>query len=185
MIQMKILKTELNDVYIIKNQTFSDSRGKFIKIYNKDLFDDFNLDIDFKEQYYSISNKNVIRGMHFQLPPYNHTKLVSVIRGKAQDVILDLRKSSNTYGKFTVIELSENDKISVYIPSGFAHGFKSLENKTIMLYNVSTVYNKECDTGILWNSFGFDWNIEGERGDFILSDRDKSFIELKNFRSPF
>lgn len=164
-------------VYIIKNQHFSDFRGEFIKIYNNY----FNLNTDFKEQYYSISNKGVIRGMHFQLPPYDHIKLVSLIKGRAKDIILDLRKFSNTYGNFISVELSENSKDSIYIPSGFAHGFEALESGTIMLYNVSTVYNSEYDEGILWDSFGVNWNTSTP----ILSNRDKSFIEFKNFKSPF
>lgn len=164
-------------VYIIKNQHFSDFRGEFIKIYNNY----FNLNTDFKEQYYSISNKGVIRGMHFQLPPYDHIKLVSLIKGRAKDIILDLRKFSNTYGNFISVELSENSKDSIYIPSGFAHGFEALESGTIMLYNVSTVYNSEYDEGILWDSFGVNWNTSTP----ILSNRDKSFIEFKNFKSSF
>lgn len=175
---MEILETKLNGIYIIKNQHFSDSRGEFIKIYNNN---NFNLNTDFKEQYYSISNKGVIRGMHFQLPPYDHVKLVSLIKGRAKDIILDLRKFSNTYGNFISVELSESSKDSIYIPSGFAHGFEALESGTIMLYNVSTVYNSEYDEGILWDSFGANWNTSTP----ILSNRDKSFIEFKNFKSPF
>lgn len=165
-------------VYIIKNQHFSDFRGEFIKIYNNN---NFNLNTDFKEQYYSISNKGVIRDMHFQLPSYDHVKLVSLIKGRAKDIILDLRKFSNTYGNFISVELSESSKDSIYIPSGFAHGFEALESGTIMLYNVSTVYNSEYDEGILWDSFGVNWNTSTP----ILSNRDKSFIEFKNFKSPF
>jgi len=179
--KMEVIKTKLDGVYIIKTQKFFDIRGEFIKTYNSDLFNNFGLDMDFKEQIYTVSNKNVIRGMHFQIPPHDHIKLVSAIKGKVEDVILDLRKSSSTYGNSISVELSEYNKDAVYIPKGFAHGYKVIEQGSIVLYNVSTVYNSECDKGVLWNSFGFEWGIDNP----ILSERDKSFVEFKNFKSPF
>ena len=174
---MEIIKTEIEGVFIIKNKIFQDERGKFIKTYHKEEFEKNNLCTDFKESYFSISNKNVIRGMHFQLPPFDHEKLVYVSKGKVLDVILDLRKNSKTLGKAISIELSEENGYSIYIPKGLAHGFKSLEDGTIMTYNVATVYNQQSDYGIRWNSFNFDWGLEEP----VMSERDKNFEGLEEF----
>ncbi|ENK0837469.1 dTDP-4-dehydrorhamnose 3,5-epimerase [Clostridium sporogenes] len=175
---MEIEETKLNGVYIIKNPIFNDLRGTFTKIYNEELFSKFNLCTSFKESYYTVSKKDVIRGMHFQKPPYDHAKLVYVSKGKIIDVILDLRKNSSTYKKFISVELSDNNRYSMYIPKGLAHGFKSLEDNTIVVYQVSTVYNPTSDSGVRWDSFGMNWNIE----DPIISDRDKSFLKLSEFK---
>lgn len=174
---MEIIKTELEGVFIIKNKIFQDERGIFIKTYNKNEFEKNNLCIEFKESYFSISNKDVIRGMHFQLPPFEHEKLVYVAKGKVLDVIVDLRKNSKTLGKYISLELSEENGYSVYIPKGLAHGFKALEDGSIMVYNVATVYNSESDYGIRWDSFGFDWKTEEP----ILSARDKKFESMNDF----
>lgn len=174
---MELIKTELEGVFIIKNNIFKDIRGKFIKTYHKLDFEKNNLCTDFQESYFSVSDKNVIRGMHFQLPPDDHEKLVYVAKGKILDVILDLRKESKTFGKYISIELSDENGYSVYIPRGLAHGFKSLEDGSIMVYNVSTVYSSKCDYGVKWDSFGFDWDIENP----IMSERDKNFETFEEF----
>lgn len=178
---MKIVNTEISGVYKIENECIEDLRGGFVKIFNQELLKQKNLNCEYKEHYYSISNKNVIRGMHFQLPPYEHNKLVYVINGSVIDVILDLRTESSTYKKFISIELSADNKYAMYIPKGCAHGFKALETNTIMVYNVSNEYNNVADSGILWDSIGFDWKCEIP----IVSDRDKSHCRLKEFDSPF
>lgn len=175
---MEIIETELSGVYIIKNPIFTDVRGTFTKIYNEDIFNEFNICTDFKESYYTVSKKDVIRGMHFQTPPYDHNKLVYVPKGKIIDVVLDLRRNSSTYKKFISIELSDSNGYSIYIPKGLAHGFKSLIDDTIAVYQVSTVYSPSCDSGVRWNSFGMDWGV----GNPIISDRDKSFGELEKFK---
>ncbi|WP_207655338.1 dTDP-4-dehydrorhamnose 3,5-epimerase family protein [Clostridium vincentii] len=174
---MEIVETELEGVYIIKNHVFNDLRGTFTKIYNEDLFNKFSICTDFKESYYTVSKKDVIRGMHFQKPPCDHNKLVYVPKGKITDVILDLRQSSRTYKKFISIELSDSNGYSVYIPKGLAHGFKSLMDDTIVVYQVSTVYNLEGDSGVRWDSFGMRWDILNP----IMSDRDKSFNTADKF----
>lgn len=178
---MNILESEFKDVKIIENFDVNDVRGSFIKIFNEGEFNKLNLGTDYKEAYYSISKKDVIRGMHFQLPPYDHIKLVHVIKGEIIDVILDLRKNSHTYRKCMAIHLSGNKPKSIYIPKGFAHGFKSLKDNTIMLYNVTSSYNKEHDCGIKWDSIDYDWNVEEP----IISCRDTSFLALNEFDSPF
>ncbi len=180
---MKLVETELQGVYIIENFFASDERGSFTKTFNKNFFEKNALCTKFEESYFSTSNKNVIRGMHFQLPPFDHEKLVYVAKGEVLDVILDLRKDSTTYGKSISVNISSENKKSVYIPKGLAHGFKSLQDDTIMVYNVATVYNQQCDSGVHYNSFGFDWEVENP----IVSQRDcllKSFEEFKT-DNPF
>ena len=133
------------------------------------------------EVYVSVSNKDVVRGMHFQTPPYEHNKIVFVQEGFIKDVVLDLRKTSPTYGKCFSIELNENSNIALFIPKGLAHGFASLENNSRILYIQDSVYSYECDCGVLYDSFNFDWGI----GNPILSDRDKGFEKFLEYKTPF
>lgn len=180
---MKLIKTELEGVFIIENFHAADGRGSFTKTYHKEFFQENRLCPDFRESYFSVSKKNVIRGMHFQLPPHDHEKLVYVAKGEVTDVILDLRKESRTYGKAISIILNESNQRSVYIPKGLAHGFKSMLDDTIMIYNVSTVYNNKSDFGIRYDSFNFNWEVENP----IISDRDKALITFEEFKdsNPF
>ena len=174
---MKFIKTELEGVYIIENKIFEDERGKFFKTFNKNIFLENGIDVEFRESYYSISKKDVIRGMHFQIPPKDHEKLVYVAKGKVLDVILDLRKNSKSFGKTISIELTSENGRLIFIPKGLAHGFKSLEDDTMMVYNVSTEYENECDLGISWDSFNFEWEAENP----IISERDKNFESFAEF----
>lgn len=180
---MTIEKTKLEGVYIINNFKAIDDRGLFVKTFNKKQFQEDKINFEIRESYYSISNKNVIRGMHFQSPPYDHEKLVYVPKGSILDVVLDLRKNSKTYKQHISINLSENNKKSIFIPKGLAHGFKSLEDGTITLYNVSSEYNTDSDKGVKFDSFGFDWNSE----DVVISKRDKEFESLNSYceHNPF
>lgn len=177
---MLITKFDIQGLLLIDNFLSKDERGVFVKTFNKKEFEKYNLNTDFVECYYSISNANVIRGMHFQMPPHNHEKLVYVTNGKILDVILDLRISSKSFGKFEFINLT-NDNKAIYIPSGCAHGFLSLEDNTIVNYQVTSMYDKDSDSGILWNSFGFSWPVINP----IISQRDLSFEKFKNFKSSF
>jgi dTDP-4-dehydrorhamnose 3,5-epimerase len=180
---MNFEPTLLEGVYIIHNFIAKDERGLFVKTFNKNAFKELNLDFEIKESYYSISNKNVIRGMHFQLPPYDHEKLVYVPKGSILDVIVDLRKKSKTYKKHISINLSEENKKSIFIPKGLAHGFKSMKQGTITVYNVASEYNADFDNGIKFDSFGFNWASE----DIVMSNRDKEFQRLDSFceTNPF
>ena len=178
---MTIEETKLKGVYLINNFNSIDDRGLFVKTFNKNLFKENKINLEIRESYYSVSKKGVIRGMHFQLPPRDHEKLVFVPKGEIIDVVIDLRKNSSTYKKHISVKLSAENKKSIYIPKGLAHGFKSLKNDTITVYNVTTEYNSESDNGISFDSFGFDWKIV----DPIVSTRDKSFETLNNFKSPF
>ncbi|MFA6587796.1 MAG: dTDP-4-dehydrorhamnose 3,5-epimerase [Patescibacteria group bacterium] len=178
---MKIIQTQLNEVYIIEADAFPDDRGIFVKIYNQEIFNEHKLNFQPKETYYSFSKKNVIRGMHFQTPPADHTKLVYVTQGKILDVILDIRVGSPNYGKYITIELSAENHKAIYIPSGFAHGFLSLQENSCVIYSQTAVYSPENDNGININSFGMQWGIENP----IVSKRDQNFQNFKDFKSSF
>ena len=173
--------TPIHDVYVIEPSVKKDKRGAFVKNFQRSLFDQRDLEFDFKESYYTTSHKDVIRGMHFQIPPHDHAKLITVISGSIIDVILDIRKSSETYGKNFSLELSADNKKSLYIPRGFAHGFGVLSDVAIGYYQVTSEYNPDHDKGIHFDSVGFSWPISHP----ILSERDKVLPEFSNFVTPF
>lgn len=178
---MNVIDTKIPGVYIIETNRFEDDRGIFVKTFNKEAFDEFNLNTNFTESFYSISNKDVIRGMHIQVPPKDHSKLVYVTKGSVIDVVLDIRKGSPTYGQFIETELSANNHRSVYMPPGCVHGFISLEDDTCMVYLQSSTYSKDHDTGIKYDSFGMKWPTSTP----IISKRDLEFLPLEKFDSPF
>jgi dTDP-4-dehydrorhamnose 3,5-epimerase len=180
---MTVESTLLEGVYIINNFNAPDNRGLFVKTFNKSVFQELNLDFEIRESYFSVSKKEVIRGMHFQLPPLDHDKLVYVPYGSILDVVLDLRKESPTYKCHISVELSADNKKSIFIPKGLAHGFKSLEDNTITVYNVSSEYNPSADTGINYQSFGFNWEEEEP----IISKRDLLFqnFDVFTIQNPF
>lgn len=178
---MKIIDTNIQGLKILEPKVFEDTRGKFIKTFTNDFFKTLNLNINIKETYYSISHKDVIRGMHFQTPPDEHIKLVYVPYGEIIDVVLDIRKNSPTYGKFFEIKLSAENRKVLIIPEGLAHGFKSLKNNTNVTYMQTSCYSPNNDKGINYSSFGFDWKCSNPN----LSDRDLSFPSLNDFITPF
>lgn len=178
---MKINETPFQGLYLLETVNFQDIRGCFQKLFNYDFFQKNGLDTGFKEFYYSVSRKNVIRGMHFQLPPFEHTKVVYVSKGNILDVVVDIRKHSATYGKCFSIELDEKRAHYLYIPKGFAHGFLSLENDTIVNYAQTSCYSQAHDCGIAQDSIGFDWGIDHP----IVSGRDLTFEPLSKFQTPF
>ncbi len=178
---MNIIDTFFGAVRCLEMPRFDDRRGSFIKCYNESEFRRCGMEASFRESYFSISEKNVIRGMHFQIPPADHEKLVSVSFGAVRDVVLDIRKGSPTFGKAAGIILSAENNYALFIPRGFAHGFLSLEDHTIMNYLVTCGHSPEHDKGILWNSFGCDWGVS----DPLLSERDRALIPLDEFNSPF
>jgi dTDP-4-dehydrorhamnose 3,5-epimerase/CDP-3, 6-dideoxy-D-glycero-D-glycero-4-hexulose-5-epimerase len=148
---------------------------------SRNNFEKLSLESDFAELCYSISKKDVIRGMHFQAPPMEHIKMVYIINGKILDVCLDLRRASETYGKYFSCVLSGEDDKYLYIPKGIAHGFASLEDNSIVHYAQTTCYSRKHDSGVRYDSFGFNWNIENP----IVSDRDRSFQRLADFVTVF
>ena len=178
---MKITATEFDQVYIIDNFCHFDIRGNFVKLYNHEAFREMGMDVELREVYYSTSQKDVIRGMHFQIPPCECDKVVHVIKGSVTDVLVDLRKKSPNYKKILEIQMNGNKPRSIFIPKGIAHGFKCLENNTVMLYQVTSGYSPEQDRGIAYDSIGYDWNISEP----IISERDAGFISLEEFESPF
>lgn len=178
---MEINDTSIEGLFLIKNKLFADRRGGFLKIFNKDFFKANHLSTDFRECYFSVSHKNVIRGMHFQIPPAEHDKVVYVSKGSVIDVVVDIRTNSKSYGHYCSFELSDSSGAFLYIPVGCAHGFLSLEDNTIVNYMQTSVYDAACDGGIRYDSFGFDWGVKTP----ILSDRDQSFPSLSHLKNPF
>ena len=178
---MKYLNTGIDGLYVVEQDVSKDNRGSFVKNFNKDEFNANNLECDFKESYYTKSKEDVIRGMHFQTPPHDHAKLITVISGTILDVVLDIRKNSKTFGESFSIELSRENKKSLFIPRGLAHGFGVLSDIAIAYYNVTSVYNPSHDEGILYDSFNYEWPIQNP----IISDRDLKFVEFNKFNSKF
>jgi len=178
---MKIENTFIEGLKLICLNEFKDLRGSFIKVFNQDFFAQNGLSTDFKESYYSISAKNVLRGMHFQIPPADHTKLVYLNQGKIVDVVLDIRKNSSTYGQYFSIEITDESPVLIYIPVGCAHGFLSLEDHTMVTYMQTSCYDSNCDKGINYKSFGMDWEIDNP----IISARDSGFPDFLNSTFEF
>ena len=158
-----------------------DERGRFVKTFHRDSWLALGLATDFAEEYYSVSQRGVIRGLHFQTPPHQHAKVVHCVHGRVQDAILDLRAGSPTYGRHAVLELSAETANLLYIPAGFAHGFCTLSNSAIVVYKAETQHSPENDMGILWNSAGIPWKATRP----ILSPRDCAHPTLENFITPF
>lgn len=175
---MNFKTTNLNGVYLIDQKRASDTRGSFIKYFENNKFVEAGLECDFAESFYSISQKNVIRGMHFQIPPYDHHKLVVCLTGKFLDVLIDLRFGEN-YGKIESFELSANGGQSLFIPKGIAHGFLSLEDNSMMLYQVTTEHSALHDKGINPLTIGFNWGVKNP----IMSERDLSHPSLEEYTS--
>lgn len=178
---MQISETKIPGCYEITPKVFKDERGNFVKTFHEEIFKSHSLETHFAEEYYSVSHQNVLRGLHFQLPPQDHVKMVYCVFGEVVDAVVDLRLGSPTYGKFETFELSAEKANLIYIPPGLAHGFYAKSQTAIMMYKVSTVYSPECDTGILWNSVGIAWKSDNP----IISKRDNSFVPFSEFESPF
>ncbi len=178
---MYVVPQVIEGVFLVKNFVAEDNRGFFVKTFNEEIFAKLGMQTQYKESYYSLSHKDVIRGMHFQQPPFDHEKLVYVTNGEILDVVLDIRKASKTYGKYISVSLKENSD-SIYIPRGCAHGFLTISNSATVVYNVSTTYQPSADAGIRWDSFGFDWlGVVNP----IISKRDQEFSILELFKSQF
>ena len=158
-----------------------DARGKFFKTFHSEFFSAHSLETNFLEEYFSWSVAGVIRGMHFQTPPHQHSKIVSCLVGSVLDVVVDLRQGSPTFKQTAQFPLSAEKANMLYIPEGFAHGFAVLEGEALMHYKVSSVYAPSCDAGIRWDSLGVDWGIQNP----IMSERDKNFESLVNYRTLF
>lgn len=180
---MEIIKTPLADLLIIQPQVFRDDRGYFFESFNHQRFINAGLDLHFVQDNESKSQKGVLRGLHFQNPPFAQGKLVRVIKGAVMDVAVDIRKNSATYGQSFKLELNEQNKTMLWIPPGFAHGFVTLEDDTIFSYKCTNLYNKASEGCILWNDpdLNIDWNTENPN----LSEKDKVSPLFKDFVSSF
>jgi len=178
---MKKIETAIAGCFELQPTVFKDERGRLVKTFHNEMFKISGLETDFKEEYYSISKKNVLRGLHFQLPPHDHVKCVTCISGKIFDVVVDLRKNSPTYKQYFSIELDADKGNMLYIPKGMAHGFYVISDNAIFLNRTTTVYEPSCDTGIKWDSCGIKWPNSKP----ILSEKDAQMIPLDDFESPF
>jgi len=173
----------LNGVLHIKPKVHQDHRGHFFESFRKDSLQEFGVDLEFVQDNQSLSQKNILRGLHYQTPPYAQGKLVRVINGAVRDVVLDIRKSSSTFGQFKVFDLTEQNFEMLYVPPGFAHGFATLEDHTIFTYKCTDYYNPESEGGVLWSApeLEIPWGIE----DPVLSEKDKHLPSFSDFQSPF
>jgi dTDP-4-dehydrorhamnose 3,5-epimerase len=180
---MELIKTPIKDLLVIKPKVFGDDRGYFFESWSKAAFEKNGLNLDFVQDNQSLSSKGVLRGLHFQNPPFAQGKLVRVIKGSVMDVAVDIRKDSSTYGKHFSIELSEENKLMLWIPPGFAHGFVTLEEDTIFTYKCTGVYNKESEGALLWNDKDLDikWGVDNP----LVSDKDKVAGNFNDFESQF
>lgn len=180
---MEVIDTPLKEAKIIIPKVFGDKRGYFVESFNKSKLKDIIGDHEFVQDNQSLSSKGVLRGLHFQNPPYAQGKLVRVIKGAVIDVIVDIRNSSPTYGQSYSIKLTEDNFKMVWVPPGFAHGFATLEDETIFAYKVTNYYNKESEGCIYWadKDLDIDWNIENP----IISEKDAQGIPFNQFESLF
>ena len=183
---MKVLKTAIEGLLIIEPTVFGDSRGYFFESYNKQRFkDETGLDIDFVQDNESMSSYGVMRGLHFQRPPFAQSKLVRCVRGKVLDVAVDIRKGSPTYGQHVAVELTEDNHRQFFVPRGFAHGFAVLSQTAVFQYKCDNFYAPQDDGGINIkdDTLGIDWQIPMDKA--ILSDKDLKHPNLADFDSPF
>ncbi len=181
---MKVTETPISNLLIVDPQVFEDDRGYFFESFNERKFSEIlGMDIKFVQDNESFSSAGVVRGLHFQNPPFAQGKLVRVIHGSALDVVVDIRKKSETYGKHYSVELSSTNKRMLWIPPGFAHGFLSKENDTIFSYKCTDFYNPESEASILWNDP--DLNINWEVDDPIVSNKDNNAPRFSTFVSQF
>lgn len=182
---MEIIKTDIEGVVILKPRVFTDSRGYFFESYSKKIFDALVRPVNFVQDNESCSTKGVMRGLHFQRPPFTQSKLVRCVRGAVLDVAVDIRKGSPTYGQHVAVELTEENHLQFFVPRGFAHGFAVLSDTAVFQYKCDNYYHPEADGGISIrdNSLGIDWKTDP--GAAILSEKDLRSPVLAEFDSPF
>ena len=183
--KMDVIKTAIEGVVIIEPRIFKDSRGYFFESFSKREFDEKVAKVDFVQDNESCSSYGVMRGLHFQEPPYAQAKLVRCVKGTVLDVAVDIRKGSPTYGQHVAVELTEDNHRQFFIPKGFAHGFAVLSDTAIFQYKCDCYYHPESEGGISIKdaSLGIDWKIDPTKA--ILSDKDLRNTLLKDFDSPF
>ena len=182
---MKFIKTAIPDVYIIEPSVFGDHRGYFLESFNLEKFEENIGLIKFVQDNESKSSKGVLRGLHFQKPPFNQAKLVRCIEGRVMDIAVDIRKGSPTYGKHVVAELSGENKRQLFVPRGFAHGFSVLSETAVFAYKVDNRYAPAFDSGIRYDDkeLNIDWGLAEE--EVQLSRKDKNLQSFKDLETPF
>ena len=182
---MEIIKTAIEGLLVIKPRVFEDARGYFFESFSQREFEEKVGKVVFVQDNESMSSYGVMRGLHFQRPPYTQSKLVRCVKGTVLDVAVDIRKGSPTYGQHVAVELSEQNHLQFFIPHGFAHGFSVLTETAVFQYKCDNFYAPQADDGIsiLDDSLGIDWRIPVERA--ILSEKDTKHLLLKDFDSPF
>ena len=182
---MNVIKTEIEGLLILVPKVFEDHRGFFMESYNKNVLADNSIEIDFVQDNQSESTRGVLRGLHFQNPPHAQTKLVRVLQGKIIDAVVDIRKSSPTYGKSFSIELSAENKRQLLVPKGFAHGFSVLSKTAEILYKCDEFYNKESEGGLMYNdpAYKIDWGLS--ESEVILSEKDQEYKPFSEFNTQF
>ncbi len=180
---MKVIETGFAGLLELEPRVFEDERGYFYESYNKAFFTEIGIDADFVQDNQSLSQKGVVRGLHFQAPPFAQGKLVRVITGSVLDIALDIRVGSPTFGKHHSVLLTEENKKLFWIPPGFAHGFCTMADNTIFAYKCSNVYNKASEGCVLWNDadLNIDWHVALP----VISEKDKFGTRWKDFVSPF
>jgi len=182
---MKFIKTIIPDLYIIEPSVFGDDRGYFLESFNLEEFKKNVCPINFVQDNESKSFRGVLRGLHFQKPPFNQAKLVRCIEGRVMDVAVDIRKGSPTYGKHISVELTGQNKRQLFVPRGFAHGFSVLSESAVFAYKVDNTYAPESDSGIRFNDkeLNIDWGLK--EGEIKLSVKDENLLLFKDLDSPF
>lgn len=180
---MKIIETPIPGLLEIEPRIFGDQRGYFFESYNQKSFTEAGINVDFVQDNQSLSGKGVLRGLHFQAPPYEQGKLVRVIHGAVLDIVVDIRRGSPTYGKHHKVLLSAQNKKTFWIPPGFAHGFLTLEDDTIFFYKCTGFYNKNSEGSVRWNDpeLSIDWEVKMPQ----LSQKDKEAPLFKDLNTPF
>lgn len=179
----RVKPLEVDGCFLITPKMHMQSTCDLINFFNDEQFNIYGLSTEFKEEYYAISKPGVVRGMHYQAPPEEHDKLVTCALGEIQDVVVDLRKNSKTFGKYAIVELNEVNKELIYIPKGCAHGYYIKGNKdALIFYKVTKPFKEECRGGIHWSSLGIPWDIIGEAQ---IEDDDDKFPRFEEFKSPF
>lgn len=177
---MKFTKTELDGVILIEPKVFGDSRGDFFESYNEKVFSENGISNRFVQDNQSLSSYGVIRGLHCQIGLYAQSKLVRILQGKVLDVVVDIRKNSPTFGKHIAVELSDKNRLQLFIPKGFLHGFSVLSKTAVFLYKVDNFYNKESERCIRYDdrSIGVDWRIPEDK--IIVSEKDLLGLRLED-----
>ena len=183
--KMDIIKTDIEGVVVLKPRVFEDDRGYFFESYSKREFDKMVRPVDFVQDNQSKSSYGVLRGLHYQKWPFCQSKLVRVIKGKVLDVAVDIRKNSPTFGKSVAVELSAENRLMLFIPRGFAHGFSVLSEEAVFQYKCDEFYHPESEGGIAWNdpALNIDWKLPADS--IILSEKDKVNPLLGDSHTPF